>query len=136
MAVPDTAGLTRKQALGVLAGALGAAVAAPVLAQTAEHGDHDAMGGMMMAPDTAPSTAAYEEAAMRMHAAMDIAYTGNADVDFVRGMIAHHQGAIDMARVVIEYGSDPDIRQLAEAIIAAQEQEIVFMQQWLDAHPG
>ena len=55
---------------------------------------------------------------------MDIPYTGDADVDFVRGMIAHHQGAIDMATVVIEYGADPDIRSLAEGIVAAQEKEI------------
>jgi uncharacterized protein (DUF305 family) len=61
--------------------------------------------------------------------------TGNADRDFVLMMIPHHQGAIDMAKVEIEYGHDEELRRMAEEIIAAQEKEIGDMKAWLAAHP-
>jgi uncharacterized protein (DUF305 family) len=78
-----------------------------------------------------PATQAYLAASERMHREMAIEFTGNPDVDFARGMIAHHQGAIDMARALLEHGQDPEMRTLAAAIIAAQEQEIAFLRSWL-----
>jgi uncharacterized protein (DUF305 family) len=78
-----------------------------------------------------PSTKAYMEGMDRMMKDMMVPYTGDADVDFVRGMIPHHQGAIEMAKVVLEHGKNPEIRKLAEEIVKAQEGEIAWMQEWL-----
>jgi uncharacterized protein (DUF305 family) len=55
----------------------------------------------------------------------------DADVAFACGMIAHHQGAIDMAEVLLEHGDNPEMRELADEIIAAQVGEIERMTMWL-----
>ena len=64
---------------------------------------------------------------------MSIALSGDPDKDFVMMMIPHHRGAIEMAKVEIQFGKDPEIRKLAEAIIVAQE-KIAGMETWLAAH--
>ncbi|THD82787.1 DUF305 domain-containing protein [Aliigemmobacter aestuarii] len=115
----------KRPALILIAG-LGLAGAAA--AQTMDHSAHS---GHTMTGDETASTVAFMEANAKMHEDMAIEFTGNADVDFIKGMIPHHEGAVDMARIVLEHGADPEVRKLAEAIIAAQESEIAWMKEWL-----
>lgn len=62
---------------------------------------------------------------------MSMTYSDDADVDYIKGMIPHHQGAIDMAKVALQYAKDPDVLKLAGEVVKAQEGEISFMQDWL-----
>lgn len=117
------------------------AFATPLHAQETDHSkmDHGAATMERMAQpkgDTGPSSKAFAEANAKMHGGMDIAFTGNADIDFVRGMIAHHQGAIDMAKIELQYGKDAGLRKLAEGVISAQEAEIKTMTDWLAKNGG
>ncbi len=121
------------RAAAVLAIALSVAAASAVLAQM-PHGSHGSHGTPPRADDS-PSTRAYKAANDRMHKDMNIAFTGNADRDFAAGMIPHHQGAIDMARTVLQYGKDPELRKLAEEIVAAREKEIAQLRAWLARAP-
>lgn len=94
--------------------------------------DHSVMTHSAPAPSSAVNH--YAEAMEKMHKDMMVAPTGDADVDFVQAMIPHHQGAIDMAKIVIERGKDPELKRLAQDIVAAQEREISMMKSWLQAH--
>ncbi len=82
-------------------------------------------------PAGAPARDGFEammiDANARMHAAMDMRFTGDPDRDFARMMISHHQGAIDMALAELRYGKDKRLRRLAQEIIVDQQQEIAVM---------
>lgn len=116
--------------------------------QHGEQGNHDGMhgddhmehGGMdhgMMhgdgghGHDDSPFAGSHDRMMEDMHG---VELTGEPDYDFVRGMIPHHQGAIDMAQVLLEAGSDPELLALSEDIIAAQRAEIAEMEAWLEAY--
>lgn len=105
----------------------------PALAQKTSH--PAAMPGM--APDQFPADRAMMDGMNAMNQAMkDAPMTGDPDHDFVAMMIPHHQGAIDMAKVELRFGKDANMRKLANAIIAAQKEEIAEMHRWQAAHPA
>ncbi|MDZ7905957.1 MAG: DUF305 domain-containing protein [Cypionkella sp.] len=107
----------------ILIAAFGLA-ALPALAQEKmDHTGHDKAAMM----DTAPWAAAYDSANAVMHQGMAITYSDNPDLDFARGMVAHHQGAVEMAKIQLQFGTDPEMRALAQAIIDAQGPEIEQM---------
>ncbi|QND49648.1 DUF305 domain-containing protein [Rhizobium lusitanum] len=115
----------------ILAGALALALAfsIPALAEDMHNMDMSKPMG-----DQGASSKAFNDAMGKMHSNMMITYSGDADTDFVRGMIPHHQGAIDMAKIELKYGKDPELRKLAENVIKAQEAEIKGMNAWLKTH--
>lgn len=108
-----------------LIGAIGLAMfaARPVAAQ------HDHRGAPASNAQTGDEFARQLAAGMeKMHRNMMApSSTGNPDVDFLAAMIPHHEGAVEMARLVLNYGRDPLVRRLAEEIIAGQQAEIAAM---------
>ncbi|WP_262267532.1 CopM family metallochaperone [Microvirga yunnanensis] len=106
-------------------------------AHGSHHGGH--AGHSATAPAQAaeaPSTQGYRQANETMHRNMDIPFSGDPDVDFVRGMIPHHQGAIDMAKVALQHAKDEQIRKWAADVIREQEREIAEMEAWLKTKGG
>ncbi len=88
---------------------------------------------MMM--NSSPADKALVGSADRMNHGMAANMSGNPDQDFTQMMLAHHQGAVDMAKVELQYGKDPVLRKMAENIIRTQGAEIKQMQAWQAKHP-
>ena len=139
--MPSTPTITR----GALCAALSVALlsqasaqdAAPTDAEPPAHGAHSRdMGSKDAAGGSTAAARAYDEVNARMHRDMAVALSGDPDRDFAEMMIAHHQGAIDMAKVVMEHGRDPEIHALAEEVVEAQEREVIFLRDWLARTAG
>ena len=88
------------------------------------------MQGMMANMNDAQK--GYMQAMMKMHGPMMTGVIAkDADVAFVCGMIAHHQGAIDMAQVELRTGDNVEAKKMAEKVVKEQGQEIAEMKDWL-----
>ena len=135
--------MPNRYALGFAIAVGGASVTLPAFAQMSgsmpmQQGSmpmHGAAAGST--PSGSPADKAMTEGMEAMSKAMgSVPMTGNADHDFVAMMIPHHQGAIDMAKVELQYGKDPAMRRLARDIVSAQDREIALMKNWQAKHPA
>jgi uncharacterized protein (DUF305 family) len=64
----------------------------------------------------------------------NLPYTGDADDDFVAQMTPLYQGAVDVAKVELQYGKDPELRKLAQSMVYSQQAQLNFMRTWLQTH--
>jgi uncharacterized protein (DUF305 family) len=118
--------------------ALAFLVATPLVPEAQEGGmDHSAMhGGAAMADMDSPASKAFMAATAAMHRSMDMEMTGDPDLDFLQGMIPHHEGAVAMAKVELEYGKDERVRELARKVVADQGAEIDLMRRLMAEKRG
>lgn len=125
----------------VATAALVLAVTMPALAQGNPQGmdhskmnegqmDHSAMGGMMQPTPANP----YPPAEMKMHRAMMGAIGSDATETWVRKMIEHHRGAVEMSQIVLRDTRDAKVREMATKSSAEQGREIDALQAWLREH--
>ncbi|MFC1458301.1 MULTISPECIES: CopM family metallochaperone [Microvirga] len=98
------------------------------------HGSGMMQGAGAQAGNQSEATKAYSAAVDKMHAPMAQAIqNADPDIAFVKGMIPHHQSAVDMAKVVLQYGKDEQAKKWATDVIREQEREIGEMRAWLRA---
>ncbi|MGI8526643.1 MAG: DUF305 domain-containing protein [Pseudolabrys sp.] len=85
------------------------------------------------AQDMSPASKGYMDSMAKMQKDMPKT-TGDGDVDFAQMMIPHHQGASDMAKVLLDTSKDPTLRKMAAKMIKDQGREISQLQDWLKKH--
>ena len=100
-----------------------------------QENDGSAPARVFVASTAKPFAALMDDAMAVMEEGMRRAPSnGIPEHDFVAMMIPHHQGAIDMAKALLLRATDPELRNLAQAIITEQQNEIQLMQAWLRRH--
>lgn len=124
-----------KACAGVAACLIAAAPAAAQHAHGHAHGAAAAAPPSFVASTAKPFSALMDDAMAVMDDGMRRAsMNGVPEHDFIRMMIPHHQGAIDMAKAVLLNTKDPELRNLAQGIIVEQQNEIRLMQAWLQRY--
>ena len=106
-------------ALALLAACSGDDGNDPSAAETGHVPDTVIMNAMMNDPYNP-----YAQLEMRMNARMIAARGVNASESWVRKMIEHHRGAIDMANIFIAQGGDPQVLRMAEAALQEHQEEL------------
>jgi hypothetical protein len=126
-----TAALGAAMALGI---ALGVTLGGVVYAQQGNIDGpmhHQMSSQMQMSSPGSASGDSFDaqmgRAMERMDQDMMVKPSGNYDRDFAAMMVPHHQGAVEMARIELQFGKDPVLRRLAQGIIVEQLQEIEVM---------
>jgi uncharacterized protein (DUF305 family) len=113
---------------------LAASLAAPAFAQQAAMPPHHMMG-MSMSGGADPADKAMMAGMNKMQQEMAaVPMTGDPDKDFVAMMLPHHWGAVDMAKVELQYGKDPEMRRLARNIVDSQGKQEAQMLAWQARH--
>jgi len=120
--------------LAILLLALG--ITTPSARGDATHETHEVPGVSAQCAEAQSFLKENDAAMTRMMADMMISPSGDVDRDFAAMMIAHHQGAIDMAKSFLRYGSNEQLLRLAQEIIITQQQEIDVMRRAADAPPS
>jgi uncharacterized protein (DUF305 family) len=116
--------------IAIFAAAASLLAAAPALAQQAgQHQGHGGNHGAMAKQD-------YMKSMQDMHQKMMATEDADPDRAFALKMIQHHQGGIDMARIVQQHGDDAEIKKMAQKTADMQRKEIAELQSWLDRHGG
>jgi len=109
---------------------------APVVATAQMQGmDMQKMMQMMTPSANDPaSTKDFKQAHMDMMKTMNMEFTGDADADFARSMMKHHEGGIAMAKIQLKHGKDPELRKIAEKLIKEQGDDNKKFEAWLSKH--
>lgn len=81
--------------------------------------------------DMANSKEMMDKSMKIMHNMMEVKLTGNPNIDFMAGMLPHHEAAVEMAEVIMPYLKDQSTKTFAATIVKAQLKEIAFMKAWL-----
>lgn len=117
----------------VILAASAALIGGAALAQQGQQGQRQGQAGMQHGQMAMQD---YMKSMQDMHQKMMSANDADPDRAFALKMIAHHQGGIDMARIVQQHGDDAEIKQMAQKTVEMQRKEIAELQSWLDRHGG